>query len=98
MDVCMHGVILHTKYYIGPSVACLSVLSSAAAVATAAVWRADRRQWVYDCSAGARSRQVSGHGVILNTAGEAGDVFSRPSYNSPGVPGGGRRHATRLSR
>ena len=25
-------------------------------------------------------------GVILNTAGEAGDVFSRPSYDSPGVP------------
>jgi len=42
--------------------------------------------------------------VILNTAGEAGeaceagDVFRRPSYDSPGVPGGGRRHATRLSR
>jgi len=36
-------------------------------------------------------------GVILNTAGEAGeagDVFSRPSYDSPGVPGGGRRHAS----
>ena len=35
-DVC--------KYYIGPSVACLSVLSSAAAVAVATQRRADRRR------------------------------------------------------
>jgi len=55
-DVC--------KYYIGPSVACLSVLSSAAAVATQ--WHADRGRRVYDCPTAACSRQVSGHVVLLD--------------------------------
>ena len=55
-DVC--------KYYIGPSVACLSVMSSAAAVATQR--RADRRRRVYDCPTAARSRQVSSHVVLLD--------------------------------
>jgi len=55
-DVC--------NYYIGPSVACLSVLSSAAAVATQ--WRADRRRRVYDCPTVARFPQVSGHVVLLD--------------------------------
>jgi len=46
---------------VGPSVVCLSVLSSTVAVATHR--RADRRQRVYDCPTAARSRQVSGHVV-----------------------------------
>jgi len=60
-DVC--------KYYIGPSVACLSVLSSpATAVAVATQRRADRRRRVYDCPTAARStsRQVSGHVFLLD--------------------------------
>jgi len=57
-DVC--------KYYIGPSVACLSVLSSTAAAAVATQRRADRRRRVYDCPTAARSRQVSGHVVLLD--------------------------------
>jgi len=55
-DVC--------KYYIGPSVACLSVLSSAVAAAIATQRRADRQWRVYDCPTAARSRQVSGHVVL----------------------------------
>jgi len=67
-DVC--------KYYIGPSVVCLSVLSSAAAVATQ--WRADRRRRVYDCPTAARSRQVSRHVVLLDaqSAGPSTDRWS----------------------
>ena len=59
---------------IGPSVVCLSVLSSAAAVATQ--WRADRRRRVYDCPTAARSRQVSGHVVLLDaqSAGPSTDL------------------------
>ena len=50
-DVC--------KYYISPSVACLSVLSSADAIATATQRRADRRRRrVYDCPTTARSRAL----------------------------------------
>jgi len=50
-DVC--------KYYI---MACLSVLSSAAAIATQQ--HADRR--VYDCPTAAHSRQVSSHVILLD--------------------------------
>ena len=49
-----------------PSVACLSVLSSAAAVAVATQRRADRRRRVYDCPTAARFRQVSG---LMSTIG-----------------------------
>ena len=56
-DVC--------KYYIGPSVACLSVLSSAAAVAVATLRHADRQWRVYNWPTATRSRQVSGHVVLL---------------------------------
>jgi len=57
-DVCI--------YYIGPSMAYLSVLSSAAAVAVATQQRADLQRRVYDCHTAARSRQVSGHVVLLD--------------------------------
>ena len=61
VDVC--------KYYIGPSVACLSVFSSAAAVAVATQRRADcigGGGGIYDCPTAARSQQVSGHVVLLD--------------------------------
>jgi len=58
------------KYYIGPSVACLSVLSSASAVAVATQWRADRRWRVYDCPTAAHRPPYifiyPGHVVLLN--------------------------------
>jgi len=53
-DVC--------KYYIGPSVACLSVLSSATAVATQQCADRRRRVWLPH----RRSRKVSGHVVLLD--------------------------------